>query len=68
MPGGVEVVMDKIILLLLVGLVGWWIGNLVGQVGQEQLFDSDPSGVDMIFGIVGSSFSSYFFLYTGGMR
>jgi uncharacterized membrane protein len=65
---GVEVVMDKIIVFLLIGLVGWWIGNLVGQVAQQQLFDADPSGVDMIFGIVGSSFSSYFFLYAGGTR
>jgi hypothetical protein len=40
----------------------------MGQVGQEQLFDTDPSGVDMIFGIVGSSFSSYFVLYAAGMR
>jgi hypothetical protein len=61
-----ELAMNKIILFLLIGLAGWWIGNLVGQVGHEQLFETDPSGIDMIFGIAGSSFSSY--LYTSGTQ
>jgi hypothetical protein len=60
--------MDKIILFLLIGLFGWWIGNMAAQVGYEQLFETDPSGLDMIFGIVGSSASSYLFLYTPGTR
>ena len=60
--------MDKIILFLLIGLVGWWIGNTVGQVGYERLFETEPSGLDMIFGIIGSSASGYLFLYTSGTR
>ena len=54
--------MDKIILFLLIGLLGWWIGNMAAQVGYEQLFETEPSGLDMIFGIVGTSASGY--LYT----
>ncbi len=60
--------MDKIILFLLVGMVGWWIGSLAGQVGYERLFETEPSGLDMIFGIVGSSASSYLFLYPSGTQ
>ena len=60
--------MDKIILFLLIGLVGWWLGNMLGQGGYERLFENEPSGLDMIFGIVGSSASSYWFLYTSGTR
>jgi len=65
---GGEVVMDKIIVFLLIGLVGWWLGNMAGLVGYEQLYDIEPSGLEMIFGIVGSSAGSYFFLYTSGTR
>ena len=60
--------MDKIILFLLIGLFGWWIGIMVGQVNYEHLFETEPSGLDMIFGIVGSSVSSYLFLYTSGTQ
>ena len=60
--------MDKIILFLLIGLFGWWIGNMAGQVGYERLFETEPSVLDMIFGIVGSSASGYLFLYTSGTR
>lgn len=60
--------MDKVILFLLIGVVGWWLGNSAGFVGYEQLYDPEPSGLDMIFGIVGSSAGSYLFLYTFGMR
>jgi hypothetical protein len=54
--------MDKIILFLLIGLVGWWIGNTLGQGAYERLFETEPSELDMIFGIVGSSASGYLFL------
>jgi hypothetical protein len=59
---GGEVLMNKIILFLLIGLVGWWIGNLMGQGGYQQLLETEPSGLDMIFGVVGSSASGYVFL------
>ena len=54
--------MDKIILFLLIGIFGWWIGNMTGQVAYEPVFETDPSEIDMIFGIVGASVSGY--LYT----
>jgi len=60
--------MDKIFLFLLIGLAGWWLGNMAGLVGYERFYETEPSGLDMIFGIVGSSAGSYFFLYTSGMR
>jgi len=63
-----EVMMDKMILFLLIGLVGWWIGNTLGQGGYERLFEAEPSGLDMIFGIVGASASGYLFLCTSGTR
>jgi hypothetical protein len=34
--------MDKFILFLLIGIVGWWIGNMVGHVGYERVFDIEP--------------------------
>jgi uncharacterized membrane protein YeaQ/YmgE (transglycosylase-associated protein family) len=60
--------MDKIILFLLIGLVGCWLGNMAGLFGYEQVYETEPSGLDMIFGIVGASAGSYFFLYTSGAR
>jgi len=59
---GGEVLMDKIFLFLLIGLVGWWIVNMLGQGGYEQLFEAEPSGLDMIFGIVGTSASGYLYM------
>ena len=55
--------MEKIILLLLIGIFGWWIGNMTGQVAYEPI-EADPSEIEMIFGIVGASVSGY--LYTIG--
>jgi len=60
--------MDKIIAFLLIGFVGWSIGNMIGQGGYERLFETEPSGLDMIFGILGSSASGYLFLSTSGTR
>ncbi|MGH7872718.1 MAG: hypothetical protein ACREQO_10940 [Candidatus Binatia bacterium] len=60
--------MDKIILCLVIGLVGCWIGNMTGQVGYAQVFDAEPSWLDMIVGIVGSSAGSYLFMYPLGTR
>jgi len=60
--------MDKIILVLLIGLVAWGIGNVLGQGGYERLLDGEPSGIDMIFGIVGSSVCGYLYLQRSGLR
>lgn len=60
--------MDKIIVFLLIGLGGWWIGSMLGQGGYEQLFETEPSGLDMLFGIVGSSATGYLFFPTSGTR
>lgn len=59
--------MDKVILFLLIGVVGWWLGNTAGPVGYE-LLETEPSGLDMIFGIAGSSAAGYLLLYTFATR
>jgi hypothetical protein len=61
---GEEVVMEKIILFLMIGLVGSWMGTIAEQVGYERFFESEPGWLEMIFGIVGTSASSYLLLYT----
>jgi hypothetical protein len=65
---GGEVIMDKVILFLLIGVVGWWLGNTAGPVGYEPLLETEPSGLDMIFGIAGSSAGGYLLLYTFAAR
>jgi len=61
-------VMDKIILFLLIGLVGWWIGNMAGQDQYAQILGAEASALEMIMGIVGSSASGYLLLYASGTR
>ena len=60
--------MDRIILFALIGLVGWWIGNVVEHFGYEQVFDNEPSWLVMIAAIVGSSASSCLFFTPYGTR
>jgi hypothetical protein len=60
--------MGKVILILLIGVFGWWIGNTAGPVGYEQYFETEPSGLDMIFGIAGSSAGGYLLLCTFATR
>ena len=35
--------MDKIILFLSIGLIGWWIGNLAGPDQYAQILGADAS-------------------------
>jgi len=42
--------------------------DLTGHVSYEQVFDAEPSWLDMLVGIVGSSASIYVFLYPLGTR
>lgn len=55
--------MDKIILFLSIGLVGWWIGNLAGPNQYAQILGADASALEMIMGIVGAG---YLFTYASG--
>ena len=50
--------MDKVVLFLLVGTFGWWIGSITRPVGYEPAFESEPSEFDMMFGIVDYSATS----------
>jgi len=54
--------MDKIILILLIGIFGWWIGYMTGQAAYQPVFESDPSEIDMIFGMVVASVSGYWYM------
>jgi hypothetical protein len=53
-------VMDKIILFLSIGLIGWWIGNLAGQDQYAQVLGADASALEMIMGVAGAG---YLFTY-----
>ena len=55
--------MDKIILFLSIGLIGWWIGNLAGPNQYAQILGADASAFEMIMGIVGAG---YLFTYASG--
>ena len=58
-------VMDKIILFLSIGLIGWWIGNLPGQDQYAQVLGADASVLEIIMGIVGAG---YLFMFTSGTQ
>ena len=55
--------MDKIILFLSIGLIGWWIGNLAGPNQYAQILGADASALEIIMGIVGAG---YLFTYASG--
>ena len=55
--------MDKIILFLSIGLIGWWIGNLAGPNQYAQILGADASALELIMGIVGAG---YLFTYASG--
>ena len=57
--------MDKIILFLSIGLIGWWIGNLAGPDQYAQILGADASVLEMIMGIAGAG---YLFIYAPGTR
>ena len=52
--------MDKIIVFLSIGLIGWWVGNLSGPDQYAQILGADASALEMIMGIVGAG---YFFTH-----
>ena len=55
--------MDKIILFLSIGLIGWWIGNLAGPDQYAQILGADASALEIIMGFVGAG---YLFTYPSG--
>jgi hypothetical protein len=60
--------MGQVILFLLIGLVGWWIGYMAGQNQYAQFLGAEPSALDMIMGIVGATVSCHLFLYASSTR
>jgi len=44
--------MGKVILFLMIGTFGWWIGSITGQVAYDPAFESEPNEFDMMYGIV----------------
>jgi uncharacterized membrane protein YeaQ/YmgE (transglycosylase-associated protein family) len=58
--------MNKIFLFLLIGVVGWLIGNIAGQ--GQYLLEAEANALEMIMGIVGATVSCHLFLYTSSTR
>ena len=56
--------MYAIIWLVLIGVVGWSIGNMAGQHQYAQILGADPTALDLVMGIVGATVSCHLFLYT----
>ena len=63
-----RVFLYAIIWLVLIGVVGWSIGNMAGQHQYAQILGAEPSGLDMIVGIVGATVSCHLFLYNSSTR
>ncbi len=57
--------MDKIILFLSIGLIGWWLGNLAGPDQYAQILGADASPLEIIMGITGAG---YLFTYASGTQ
>jgi uncharacterized membrane protein YeaQ/YmgE (transglycosylase-associated protein family) len=55
--------MYAIIWLVLIGVVGWLIGNMAGQHQYVQILGAEPSAPEMIIGIVGATVGCHLWLY-----
>ena len=60
--------MYAIIWLVLIGVVGWSLGNMAGQPQYAQILGAEPSALDMITGLVGATVSCHLFLYNSSTR
>ena len=47
--------MNKILLFVLLGLVGWLIESMVGQNQFVQIIGTEVSSLEMIMGIIGAT-------------
>lgn len=54
--------------LLLIGVVGWSIGNMGGQHQYAQILGADPSALEIILGIIGATIGCRLFLYGSSTR
>jgi hypothetical protein len=60
--------MYAIIWLVLIGVVGWSIGNMAGQHQYAQILGADPSALEITLGIVVTTVCCHLFLYTASTR
>jgi hypothetical protein len=60
--------MYAIIWLVLIGVVGWLIGNMAGQNQYMQFLGAEPNALEMITGLVGATVGCHLFLYTSSPR
>jgi len=63
-----RVFLYAIIWLVLIGVVGWSLGNMAGQPQYAQILGAEPSALDMITGLVGATVSCHLFLYNSSTR
>ncbi len=54
--------MYAIIWLVLIGVVGWSIGNMAGQGQYAQILGADPGALEIILGIVGATIGCHLIL------
>ena len=56
--------MNSILWILVGGIIGWLTGKLIGEKGYgEVLKGGYARGLDVVFGIVGTSFGGYLFFW-----
>ena len=60
--------MYAIILLVLIGVVGWSIGNMAGQHQYAQILGAEPSAIEITLGIAVTTVGCHLFLHTSSTR
>ena len=60
--------MYAIIWLVLIGVVGWSIGDMAGQHQYAQILGAEPSAIEITLGIAVTTVGCHLFLRTSSTR
>ena len=60
--------MYAIIWLVLIGVVGWSLGNMAGQHQYAQILGAEPSAIEITLGIAVTTVGCHLFLHTSSTR
>jgi uncharacterized membrane protein YeaQ/YmgE (transglycosylase-associated protein family) len=58
--------MDGVFWVLIVGIVGWLTGKMIGETGYGQALGGFADGLDVLLGVIGAFMGAYLFLWTLG--